>query len=658
MGHHKILAIGAFNIPYINENWRNPLESLYGSSIVFVNANMLLRCLGLEATKAYIYSQAKQHSIKLCLFYHDWIFEDFKEDFFETLRSFGIKTAAFYPDDQPVTWFERNRKFDSNYDLIASHSLAAVQLRKASELHPNVMHCPWGYNPRIFIPPSKPQAKDIDLVFIGKNKIVGEDSDTFREDGKSRHQVLYMLGAEALKRGWNFKIFGHGWSSDKFLSQFHGGELSISDMVKIYHRTKLVFNPAWSNDDEAQQAQVKLRHFEVAGCHAHQITNTNKELQQVLPSKFPLITYYSTNESLVSIIENSLKQIEIIEDGHKKSISEELQKHTMDYRISAIIDEACRLFNLKISLKSTEDNTRYLLENAITGKIALESMKSKLTPVVQNSEYKGDSYFRIQDELISTTYIDPGLARHIEALDYPDAIAAGAIIEIKGFAKNSLQPIREEIQAHYLPPTYYSWEQTLLWRDLLGQFISIPDRHGASIFLSNIFFKSTRFDAVMDYLNGQRNDTRFCLVDEPLIELSCSKDIANSDLIERESEPHYLTRLRDLTEKSIRNGKSIALYGVRGEMAERALRFLKPYQSRLTLRLIDNAVVNNIINGIVVQSGQQLLQAPTDYVIIAAPTSGEAIIKSLEPIRNRALILPLYNPQHALWSWVRSSKYE
>jgi spore maturation protein CgeB len=658
MGHDKILAIGAFNIPYIHENWRNPLEALHGSSVVFVNANMLLRCLGLEATKAYIYNQVKQHNIQLCLFYHDWIFEDFKDDFFKTLRSLGVKTVAFYPDDQPVTWFERNRKFDKNYDLIASHSMTAVKLRKESELHPNVMYCPWGYNPRIFMPPPKPLTKDIDIVFIGKNKIVGEESNTFREDGKSRHQVLYMLGTEALNRGWNFKIFGYGWSSDRFLNQFYGGELSVSDMVQIYHRTKLVFNPAWSNDEEEQQAQVKLRHFEVAGCHTHQITNINRELQQVFSNNFPLISYYSTKESLIDTIEKALCENAFVKEGELVSTSEYLQQHTMDYRIRSIIDEACRLFDLKINLKSAEDNAQFLLEDNISGSVTLSSLQRSVVPSTQNSELKDVGYFRIQDESIITTYVDPGLARHIEELDYPDAIAVGTIIEIKGFAKNALQPIREEIQAHYLPPTYYPWEQTLLWRDLLKKFISIPDRQGAKIFLSNIFFKCTSFNEVIDYINGQHNNIRFCIVDEPIVELSCNKDIANSDLVDCESWPHYIIRLRDLTEKSIRQGKSIALYGVRGEMAERALEFLKPYQTRLKLRLIDNAVVNNEINGIVVQSGQQLLKNPTDYAVIAAPTSGEAIIKSLRPIEDATMILPLYNPQHPLWSWMRSSKYE
>ena len=125
----RILALGAFDVPYIRDNWGDALRHVLGEDVTCVNVSAWLACAPPEAHMKSVYRLLATGAYDYLFLYHDYIFPDFPDEFFAHVRSAGVKTLTYHPDDEPEVWYQRNRPFDARFDLVASHARRGVDRR-------------------------------------------------------------------------------------------------------------------------------------------------------------------------------------------------------------------------------------------------------------------------------------------------------------------------------------------------------------------------------------------------------------------------------------------------------------------------------------------------------------------------------------------------
>ncbi len=652
MSKPKILVIGAFNIPYVNDNWREPITHLYGENALCINANQMLCNYGLNKTQKIIFRLVRTCSFDYCLFYHDWIFGDFKDSFFDKLRRHGVPIASFYPDDEPDTWYNRNREYDHHYDVIASHSSYGVAKRLESKLHGATHYIPWGYNPRL-LHPVETNKEVTDVVFIGKNKKLEGLNFQYREDGRNRDRMLSIIAETCDKNSWSFKVFGHGWDDHPIFHQYWGGALSQEEMVEQYSASKIVFNPGWSNDDGEERAQTKLRHFEVPGCGAFQLTNRNNELEELF-TEDENITYFDSDSDLIDKISFYLTH-----DDERRKIANNAHlhvrtQHTIDQRILKITSLIESKHNIPLVrpvhvLKiltipyDTNDSVQSLIERAN----------------IQLEDAKDCQYIQFINRSFSLEYLNKGHLISPFLDKNPDLFICGSIIEFNGAAKNDIQPTREELHTTYIP-SHFDCKKTKLsksWKKILsGNWIQF-NTNNVNTILDNLVIKSASLNTVLNNIRSTHKPYTTVVVNEVVNEFVLKKDRVNIKSVTSFLEPAYIQSLKNLLEVSYRAQKRIAVYGVRGDMAERARQAINlNYKGANNLIYVDNGLAGKEINHTTIISGDTLFSQPTDYVVIAAAISGKSIMKSLEPIESQTLILPLYDLKHPNWKSIAQAE--
>src|SRR5215471_7938580 len=186
----RALALCALDVPYIRDNWADALRHTLGDDVTMVNVSAWLACAPPEAHMKAIYRLLATGTYDYLFLYHDWIFTDFPDEFFGNVRSTGVKTIAYHPDDEPETWYQRNRVFDGRYDLVATHARRGVDRRVAENRPTQALYLPWGFNPRFFDRAAAPVKPKYDVTFIGKYKVHDHDNTLFREDGQRRDDAL------------------------------------------------------------------------------------------------------------------------------------------------------------------------------------------------------------------------------------------------------------------------------------------------------------------------------------------------------------------------------------------------------------------------------------------------------------------------------------
>lgn len=324
----RMLILGAFNIEYIHNNSREPFKEVLGSRCISLNVLPLLFYIGATDLEKSIISLVKEQNIRQLHVYHDWIKGAFSDSFWSELTSYCQNISAFYPDDEPGIWMDNNAEhYDAHYKTILTHSLSAQFLRRQKG-HENVYHLPWGFNKHIFYPITI--APDADIVFIGKNKI-SDSSATGVEDGERRDKLLYACAKFAEQHRLQFAIYGYGWDSHPELAQFWRGVLPIEEFAGVYGAAQVVINPAWAPGSDAPQ--VKLRHFEVYGSGARQLTNQNPELVATI-GKTDAIVYFTD-------VADAVTKLAGIFDEHAMAFipnTADLEKHSIQSRIVDIVD--------------------------------------------------------------------------------------------------------------------------------------------------------------------------------------------------------------------------------------------------------------------------------------------------------------------------------
>lgn len=324
----RMLILGAFNIEYIHDNSRAPFKEVLGSRCLSWNVFPLLFYIGSVELEKSIIALVKQQGITQVHVYHDWIKGAFSESFWKELATCCSHISAFYPDDEPGMWMDDNVEYyDAHYHSILTHSLAAQSLRR-QQAREGVYHLPWGFNKQIFHPVDV--APGAEIVFIGKNKI-SDSSATGVEDGERRDKLLEACARFAQQRGVQFAIYGYGWDTHPQLAQYWRGVLPIERFAEVYGAAKVVINPAWAPGSDAPQ--VKLRHFEVYGSGARQLTNQNPELAATIGNTDAIVYFKDIGDAIEQLAKIFNEPAKIATPS-----LDELTKHSIQSRIDNIID--------------------------------------------------------------------------------------------------------------------------------------------------------------------------------------------------------------------------------------------------------------------------------------------------------------------------------
>jgi len=645
----KILALGALWVPYIRNNWFDAVRHVFGAHVLCVNVGPLLvkrKYSGsLEGYHcAYIYDLLRRGEFDYLFFYQDWISEDFPEAFFDKVRLAGVRTVAFYPDDEPEHWYARNLRYDHHFDLVASHSSRGTARRSQSGAGERAMYLPWGYNRRDFYPVPESN-KCYDVVFIGKHKVNDARGKVHVEDGEQREQVLVALAEACATRGWTFRIFGFGWDQHPKLKQYYGGIPSQEEMLVIYHQTKVVFNPAWSSDGSPGGVQTKLRHFEVPGCGAFQITNENMELAELfIPDKE--IVFYLTIDDLLEKIEKYVgdddSREQIAEAGHARA----LREHTLDHRVRALFRHVQHLFPCPA----------YGFELPAR----VKSLKIKdLTALVELSEELDRDESRLGDaqwvHVIAGSFLNVTLdyaALEPFFLSAPNEILGiDTFINFAGLAANPLQPKLIENGSFLL-----SGEVSLLnfnfplLEEQGGYFLGSHSGDIGWLLVNYLAPRNRLRELLKTFALGTPKDIQQLnplhtgrVVTEILLQVP----LGNPNGIGIRGE-EYARRLSRLLPRFVVWGWRVVIFGISG-MGQVTLELAENTPGLELQAIVDQSLKVVSFNGIPVVAAEHLADLRPDVIIITAGASGASIYSSIAHLEASTCILPLFDLDHPVW---------
>jgi len=639
----KVLALGALWVPYIRDNWFDALRHTLGNAVTCINAGPLIasrekssgQSEGFHA--AYIYDLLRKEHFDYLFFYHDWIFGDFPDQFFAKVRRAGVRTVAFHPDDEPEHWFARNSAYDHHFDVIASHSSAGTMRRQTAGWEERALYLPWGYNPRTCHLLAG-QAMEYDVVFTGKHKIDPARGVAHIEDGSQREAVLVRLAEACQQRGWTFRVFGHGWDQHPILHNWHGGLPSQEQLVHIYNTSRIVFNPAWSSDGNPNGVQTKLRHFEVPGCGAFQLTNENPELAKLFMADEEIVFYRNDDELIDKVtyyLDHESARRAIAAKGHARA----LREHTLDTRVeklfSAIqqvypaaslpfapVTPVCRVdfssINELAALEKTMPNDTWL--HFAGGNFAelktdyqsiqpfLRALPNRILAIQTHVHYTGLADNPLQPKLMETD--NALLSSHVDIHDFTFGPHGPCPDTFAGIQDHE----RARLTINYLVPPGQA-----------GRFITA--------------FITGTIDTVdnLDAFPTGRIVSEVALPPPP-------EEVRNRPIRNHE----YVRRLRRILPAAALMQQKSVLYGISG-MGEIVLRLVEEIEEFQLSGVIDRSLQGQEFKGLPILRPQDIVRQGIDLVILASGASGPAIYSDIEEIEADTCILPLYDLNHPAW---------
>jgi|GEM_PF-2170540 len=647
----RVLALGGLWVPYIKENWFDAIRHVLGDDVVCINAAPLLvnkedhtnQPEGMHC--AYIYDLVRREHFDYLFFYHDWIFGEYPDEFFEKVRVAGVKTIAFHPDDEPEHWYARNVEYDHHYDLVASHSSAGVARRYQDGWGERVMYLPWGYNARTCyaIPELE---KHYDVIFFGKHKVNDGQGNAYVEDGWQRENVLVQLANLCVQEGWRFAMFGFGWDKHPQLKNYAAGIPSQEEMVRVLNQTKIVFNPAWSSDGNPLAVQTKLRHFEVPGCSAFQITNKNPELEKLFKPDEEIV-FYSTDTELFDKVKFYLNNDETREKIAQAGYNRALEEHTLDKRVQSLFQHAQDIFPAKQG------------DFFITPAIKQIKIQSTEELVQLNSQLNKNSFLFDDCEWVhviagnfKSVTVEYGVLRPFFRIASDELLCVSTYVDFEGNIANPLQPKLIENNSCVLVQGYDKdkFDFSLLDDDC-SLFLGVEKEGGVNLLMNYIIPKQHLKEVIAAFSTGSFDTLH------QMNSLSTGRIVSEVKLSLPEGlEPHwpgiesleYVKRLHVLLPYFKKQDWRVVVYGISG-MGEVTLSLLEKEKELAVVGVVDRSLKTIQFNGIPVLKVNELIEVKPDIIILTSGASGANIYSSIKYLEGSICILPLYDLDHPVW---------
>lgn len=645
----RVLALGALDVPYIRDNWIDALRHVFRDDVTTVNVSAWLACAPKEAHMKAIYRLIATGSYDYLFLYHDYIFADFPDEFFAHVRSAGVRTVAYHPDDEPDVWYKRNAPFDHRYDLVASHAKRAVRQRVLDGSPAAAIYVPWGFNPRFFDRPAQAVTPVHDVVFIGKYKVHDNDATLFREDGERRDAALRSVAALCDRNGWRFSLFGHGWERHKHLARYAGGVLSHADMVRTYHQSRVVLNPGWTADEGEAAPQTKLRHFEVPGCGAFQLTNRNPELAELFEPGVET-AYYDGNDELSEQLAYYLSHDEerraIADRGYARAHLE----HTLDCRVTDLFAQALRVVPPQPRIARTRQSP-----TVKTLRVGSAADLAQLRDHVASGAFELDGADAVHIVAGDASEVTTQYSALRDWWHAGVNVFSGRVFyksTLKG--RNPLQPQRTELVGGFLTAKTAlkgipAWQRA----SVLDACRAVADDDHARFLMSYVVRPVALLPLLDAFLAGTPEavdalvplETGLVLA-EVTIELPASGG-ANED---GTATPVYMEPLRRVLRQAAILKQRVGIYGARGDMAELVFAEVRRHTDVQLVAVFDRAMAGRQLAGVPVLSAFDIPQVKPDLVLIAAAYSGPAIYDQLKPLEAQITLVPLHDLTSPAWS--------
>ena len=645
----RVLALAALDIPYIRDNWIDALTHVLGDDVTTVNVSAWLACAPKEAHMKAIYRLIATGSYDCLFLYHDYIFADFPDEFFAHVRSAGLRTVAYHPDDEPEVWYRRNAPFDHRYDVVASHAKRGV-FRRTQEGRPTrAVYIPWGFNPRFFDRPAQPVTPVHDVVFIGKYKVHEHDTTLFREDGERRDAALRAVATLCDRNGWRFSIFGHGWDRHRDLARYAGGVLSHEDMIRTFHQSRIVLNPGWTADEGEAAPQTKLRHFEVPGCGAFQLTNCNPELAELF-TPGEEIAFYEGNDELCErvgyYLSHEAERQAIADRGYARAHRD----HTLDGRVEDLMAHVARLAPPR-SKAAGPRRTPLVKTIQIRTADELASLRARVAAGAFETEGADAVHVLACDGSQVTTQYAP-----LQDWWHADvSIFSGRVFyKSPKTGRNPLQPQRSELVGGFLTAKAALKAMPKAHREpVLNTCVAVTDEEHARFLASYVVRPDALLPLLDAFLSGdpaavdalQPIETGLVL-GEVTIDLSSGAEHEEDGT----ATPVYMEPLRRVLRQAAIMHQRVGIYGARGEMAEAVFEEVLRHKDVELVAIFDRAMAGRHLSGIPVLSAFDIPQVKPDLVLIAAAYSGPAIYDQLKPLEAQITLVPVYDLSAPAWS--------
>ena len=644
----RVLALGAFDVPYIRDNWGDALRHVLKDDVTQVNVSAWLACGQPEAHMKAVYRLLATGTYDYLFLYHDYIFSDFPDEFFAHVRSAGVRTIAYHPDDEPEVWYRRNAPFDPRYDIVASHAKRGVQRRVAEQRPTKAIYVPWGFNPRLFDRPSAQVEARHDVVFIGKYKVHESDTTLFREDGQRRDEALQAVASLCERRGWRFSLFGHGWDRHPHLHRHAGGLLSHPDMIRTYHESRIVLNPGWTADQGSPVPQTKLRHFEVPGCGAFQLTNENPELAELFEPGVD-IAFYRDDADMCEQVEHYLshdaERQHIAASGYARAHRE----HTLDHRVQDLFTQTSRC--LAPTRSSAERPAPRVMTLRVESSSELPDLRERVASGSIDLRDADAVHVLACDSVAATTQYS-GLRDWWRA---PAAVFAGrTFYQSSVRARNPLQPQRSELTGGFIAEATTlanlpAWQRATL----LEKLRSVSDDDRARFLLNYVARPEALLSLLDAFLTGDPAEVDALQpLETGLVFTEVTLDLPACASVDEEGRPApvYMEPLRRVLRQAAALKQRVAIYGARGDMAETVFSEVRRHADVDLVALFDRAMAGRRVANVPVHGAFDLPAIDPDVLIIAAAYSGPAIYEQLKPLEARMTLVPLHDLAAPAWS--------
>ncbi|WP_026522996.1 glycosyltransferase family protein [Butyrivibrio sp. VCB2001] len=638
----KLLFLGAFGANYIRNNWLEPLRELY--DVVYISVPWLFKEHSREEIEEYIYEVIRRNSIKYIFVYSDGMANKLSDEFYSNIRkSFFVFT--FHADDEPETWYQINEPYDHRYDLIFTHSKRGHQRREHRFFNDrNSVYLPWGYNERIYHPVND-TIKDIDVLFIGTNKLTS--AGTYYEEGESRRNQIALIYNYCKENNYVFKLFGYKWDRDPLLKECWEGFVDDNEISDVIGRSRIVLNFGMSCEGGYETYQTKIRQFEVGGCNVFQITNENPELREIFGDN---IGFFGNSEELMEVLKHHLEHPEEAREKAQKVYDECIKSHTMQHRIKKLISIADNICPCKKQLDSAPKSNIEVIR--INKDLSIDSLISAALSQVKDSS-KG--YCLIADQNTRIFDFNESLISSFLEEKY-DVIQTDTFIRFRSFnqtidSERGLVPDGETVHPRNIA------EETLNIGLLQDTYLGFIDQ-GVWKPLMNYVIAKDKLISVLQQLITNNG-----LFREELKVINSHMQLLTVDLMtDLEIKDNFSLKIVDLL-NAADNGKNVVFYGVGGYMYSRICTAIAHRGKSENIAFIDNGMVGNEVTlgdrgeiKMPIRGARDLEegQIKADIIAITALFGSDALMRELSAYHPRCLVLPFGNLNHTNWRYLHN----